>query len=137
MSTFAYSYDEVVYHGAFETAEAAAHEGLWALTDAAWCWVGECKPPRQPEDSFTRYEVEEFFQERVSSQDDYSGEWCEDWYEATKDQEEELSEEIRKAIAAWLDKHSLRPKFYCVEAAEKWVRGEGGNVVRESEGKHA
>ena len=70
-------------------------------------WVGKCVPPPRPEDMWCA----EDWLEHVSVQDSYSGEWAEDWDGSTRVQRNELEQEVRSVLAAWLDRHNLRPKF--------------------------
>ena len=107
---YAYSYDEEIYHGSFDTKEQAIAE-----LDGRGGWVGECHDPSPPE---SWWNAEDWI-EHVLCQDEYSGEWAEYTLATTKEQREELEAEVRKLMAAWLDRHDLRPNFFNVQNAER------------------
>jgi len=109
-----YSDDEESYRGRFVTKEAAIHEAT--AEGLKRFWVGKCDPPVPPEN----YWDAEDWLERVSEQDDYSGEWAEDWDHSTKKQHKELEVQVRAVMAAWLDRYSLRPDFYNVTQVERY-----------------
>lgn len=77
-------------------------------------WIGQDRPPTQPE-AFWRAND---WLDHVSCQDDYSLECAEGWDCSTKEQRRELEEQVRSVMAAWLDRHGLRPRFFLVESAE-------------------
>lgn len=59
---------------------------------------------------------------REIEDDDYilEGCGCEDFLSnVTKQQEDELEDAVRAAVAAWLDKHDLRPKWKVV--GQRWT----------------
>lgn len=117
---YSISGNEENYSGRFDTIEEAIAE---AAEGYEWTtfWIGEHEPPRQPE---TFWDMDPWI-DHVSEQDDYGGEWAEDWFCCSKDQRLELEAEVRKAMAAWLDKHGLRPKFWMVNKATKYVVVDG------------
>jgi hypothetical protein len=119
MSEYAYSLDGERYHGSFGSAEEAAANGL-NDDDRDSVWVGECVPPPQPETFLDAA----YILEHVQCQDYYSGEYGEDWPNASKDQEAELTEALQAAFAAWLDRHGLRPEFFMVENVREITRAE-------------
>lgn len=41
------------------------------------------------------------------------------WYRSTTAQREELEREVRAVMAAWLDRHDLRPKFWNADEIEE------------------
>jgi hypothetical protein len=57
--------------------------------------------------------------EHVSVQDEFGGEWAEDWDGSTEEQREELEKEVRDVMAKWLDRHDLRPTFFSVDEIEQ------------------
>lgn len=77
--------------------------------------MGESHDPSPPE---SWWDAEDWI-EHVLCQDEYSGEWAEGTLSTTKEQREELEAEVRKIMAAWLDRHDLRPKFCKVQNAER------------------
>lgn len=106
--SYCYSRDEKTFYGRFDTIEEATDEALDGHESG---WVGEAVPPPQPE---TFWRADDWL-EHVSVQDEYSGDWAEDWDESTKEQRAELEAEVQSVMAAWLDKHGLRPKFFNVK----------------------
>lgn len=104
---FAISGDEEAFHGSYSTIEEAIGEAANGYAYKVF-WVGECEAPTQPE----AFWYAEDWLEHVSCQDDYSGEWAEDWDDSTRAQRAELEENVRKVMAEWLDKHNLRPRHF-------------------------
>lgn len=82
---YAVSRDGELYHGEFSSIEEAKTEA--SLNGWGKYFVGECDVPVQPES------------------------WWKYWDESTKEQREELEEEVRNVMSAWLDRHGLRPRF--------------------------
>lgn len=102
------------YYGTFDTMEEAIEEGR---TYGKTFWVGQCVTPAQPEDLFDGYSVLNWLENTVYEHDDYAGEWAEGAVDATREQCEELAEEITPLIAAWLDRHNLRPRHWIIDTA--------------------
>lgn len=109
---FSYSRDESRFHGSFDTREEAVAEALDGYEEG---WVGENEPPPQPE---YLWDAEDWL-EHVSCQDEYGSDAAEGWDDSTKEQRAELEIEVRKVMAAWLDKYDLRPKFWTVVNTER------------------
>lgn len=97
----------------FPTKEEAIAEGR-ALYPGETFYVGQIEAPTPPEDLWRA----EDWLEHVSVQDAYCGEHAEDWDDSTEGQRKELEEEVSKVMAAWLDRHDLRPKFWNVVTEE-------------------
>lgn len=97
----------------FATRDEAVAEGMAIYPDGFY--LGRIVAPTQPED---RWSADDWL-EHVSVQDDYSGEHAEDWDISTEEQREELETEVRKVMAAWLDRHGLRPDFWNVDEVEE------------------
>lgn len=116
MPKYAYSHDEELYHGDYDTPEEAAIEGLDGADENDRVWVGVKVPPPQPE---LYFQIEDLI-ENVSCQDEYGLECAEDWYDGTAVQEKEINAEVSAVIGRWLDKHGLRPKFFLVEETIEW-----------------
>jgi hypothetical protein len=122
---YSYSFNQEDYFGSFDTAEEAAHEA-WADADdrddghVSVCWVGENVPPTPPESLF---DVETWI-EHCQCQDDYQGDWAQDWDCGTKAQREELQRKVRAVMAAWLDRHHLRPNWFTIRNPVKVLRSE-------------
>ena len=112
---YAYSTQEDTgYVGGFETREEAVQAAREDGLDSVY-YLGEERPPIQPENLFDP----EDWLEKVSCQEDYSIEAADGWSDpVTKDQLEELQAEVSLVMAAWLDRHKLRPKFFLVENIE-------------------
>ena len=108
---FSYSHDEENYHGEFATREEALAEGRASGRVDATVWTGRSVPPTQPEEW---WEAEDWL-ELVSCQDSYSLDCADGWDESTKEQRRELESLVRPIMAAWLDRHGLRPRFWLVE----------------------
>lgn len=108
------STNEENYHGTFDTVEEAIEEGK-QYGDTFW--VGQCVSPTQPEDLFDGWSIESWIENSVYEHDDYLGDWAEDAVDASKEQREELAAEIRPLIAAWLDRHKLRPTHWNIDPA--------------------
>lgn len=106
--TFSYSFDEQEYNGAFATREEAIAEA--EAEDNGIFWTGENVPATAPEDW---WEAEDWL-EHVSCQDEYNGDHADGWDHSSKSQRAELESLVRPILAAWLDRHSLRPKFFNV-----------------------
>lgn len=106
---FAVSTDEENFIGSYATIEEAVEEAANGYAYEKF-WIGECGPPTQPEELW----YAEDWLEHVSCQDDYAGEWAEDWDGSTKEQREELEQGVRKVMAEWLDRHKLRPRHFNV-----------------------
>lgn len=112
---FAISTNEENYHGNYDTVADAVEEATNGYAYETF-WVGKCVPPPRPEDMWCA----EDWLEHVSVQDSYSGEWAEDWDGSTRVQRNELEQEVRSVLAAWLDRHNLRPRFYTIEDPVKY-----------------
>lgn len=106
------STNEEHYHGTFDTMDEAIEEGK---TYHRTFWVGQCRTPEQPENLFDGYSVLRWLEGEVYEHDDYSGDWAEGAVDATVEQCEELSNEITPLIAAWLDRHNLRPRHWLID----------------------
>ena len=111
---WATSRDGECYYDVFETREAAIADGMAAYEGAPF-YVGKCEPPTPPEDLWSASD----WIEHVCVQDDYSHECAQDWDQSTKEQREELEREVAPILAAWLDRHNLRPQFYVVNNPER------------------
>ena len=109
-------YEDGGYSGGFDTFDAAVEEGLATFQDHFW--VGKVTQPTPPEKFFTREQIIHWV-ETVDQGEDYTGDWVEDWYKGTKEQETELVDQLREVISAWLDKHNLRPKHFVVEVPKR------------------
>lgn len=116
--TYSFSYDEENYQQEFDSIEDACKEAASCDPEEHACfWVGEVVPPPAPEDFF---DVDDWI-DRVQDQDEYCGDWADHWCDATKEQLEEANRAVRSALAAWLDRHGLRPTFFNVEHAKEFL----------------
>lgn len=111
MTKYSYSHDDEHFHGEYDTPEEA-----FAMSNEDSAYVGENVAPTQPEDFWRAYD----WLEHVSCQDEYSMDAAEGWDDSTKEQLSELETEVRKVMAAWLDRHGLRPKFWIVENVKRY-----------------
>lgn len=112
--SFSYSHDGQTYHGSFDTREQAIAEAIEEGQGDAF-WTGENVPATSPEDW---WQAEDWL-EHVSCQDEYCGDHADGWDNSTKAQREELESLVRPIMAAWLDRHGLRPTFWSVTEI-KW-----------------
>lgn len=112
--------DSERFDGAYSSKEEAIAEGRSMYPDRSF-WIGRNSPPTQPEDL---WEARDWL-EHVSVQDDYAGEWAEDWDDSNDEQIAELEAEVRKVMAAWLDRHDLRPRFFNIDQMERISVDEG------------
>lgn len=96
------------YFGEFTMEEAIEEASTYGFP----CWVGKCVPPIQPEELFTEWTLMDWLDNYVREHDDYAGEWAEGSVNPNNVQLKELAAEIRPIIAAWLDRHDLRPTFF-------------------------
>lgn len=109
------STNEEEYDGTFGTMEEAIEEGKAAGYGAFW--VGQCVSPTKPEDLFDGWSIESWLENSVYVHEDYMGDWAEGAVDASKEQREELAGDIRPLIAAWLDRHKLRPTHWNIDPA--------------------
>lgn len=123
---FCLSTDGEHYDSRFLTEQEAIDEAV------AWgCevfYIGKPEKPSQPEEFWF---VDEWIS-HVSEQDDYGGEYADGWYDGTREQEKELEEQVRPVLAAWLDRHKLRPKHWMIRSFTKYIVVEG-KVMTEAE----
>ena len=118
---WAYSRDREMFHGDYPTWWEAVHIATSEKDGPdAGVWVGLCVPPWPPE----HISIADIVLEHIACQDDYSGDWAADWPDASKAQETELDDMLRAVLAAWLDKHDLRPKWFTVPKSEWKTRAE-------------
>ena len=117
---FAISTNEERYDGQYKTLKDAVDEAMNGYGYEVF-WVGECVAPTQPEDW---WEASDWL-EHVHVQDEYCGEWAEDWNQSTKQQRHELEDQVRKVMADWLDRHKLRPTFFNIANPVKYVVSDG------------
>lgn len=100
-----YSRDEETYTGAFDTRQEAIDEGLEYSENGVY--VGQYQAPSSPEEYI---DAEDLF-EKVCCQDEYCGDWAEGTLDCTREQQDELTEAIRRVFGEWIDRHGLRPTF--------------------------
>jgi hypothetical protein len=125
MSRYSYSTNEENYYGDFSTIREACDEAAASAGVGSHFWVGENVPPPDPENSFS---ISDWL-EQVSCQDEYCGDWAAGWDKSTKEQRIELETAVREMVAAWLDRHDLRPKFFNIENPRRfYVAGKVGEV---------
>ncbi len=115
-------YDGDQYDTVVESIAAAIYSGYEHF------WVGEVKPPLQPEEWCGDYFLD-LLTQLDEDCDDYYGDWASDWRRDTKEQRAELAEAVKSLVAAWLDRHDLRPRFFIVATAWEYVV-ESGSVRR-------
>lgn len=118
--SYAYSTDGgESYQGDFPTAEEAATEGC--ELGGGTCYVGRSRPPEPAENLINWYTI----LDDIDCQEDYSLDCADCWCNATVDQAAEVEREIGAVVGAWLDRHNLRPRFFVVDDAERWMLRDG------------
>lgn len=108
------STNEEDYFGLHDTLEEAVAEGVENMEYDRF-WVGQCVAPIAPEQLFDGEVIRGWIDHYVSEHDDYAGEWAGDAVPASREQLNELAAELRPLIAAWLDRHGLRPKHWNID----------------------
>lgn len=109
---FAYSFDDIVYHGEFDSIEDTLKEASFDGWDKECpdIWVGECYQDYEP----TVYAcwVLEDLQDRAYEN---GGEWAEDWLLGVTDEEEkDLQDSLNNVIRAWIKKYKYEPTWFSV-----------------------
>lgn len=127
MSEWSFSLDEERYEGQFKSMGDAIFAALKEADEGALFWVGENRPPTQPEEW---WEAENWL-EHVSCQDEYDSDCADSWDNSTKEQREELEIEVRKILGAWLDRHGLRPGFWIVREPTEFRKTRGAAVMQD------
>lgn len=112
-SAWATSLNGEVYDHPFYASRADAVAAGLAEYNGEAFWIGEAFPPEKAEAFFDAGD----WLENVSCQEDYDGDHAEGWDMSTKEQRAELEREVRPVMAAWLDRHNLRPTFFNVRNA--------------------
>ncbi len=119
---YAFSTNSEHYHcHVLNSFREAIDEALKETGDGDFFYVGEVVKPTPPEDLWS---VEDWI-EHVSCQDDYSGDFADGWFNATKDQVEELEGFVKAIMTHWLDKHKLRPTHYNIPNSVKYQNIDG------------
>jgi hypothetical protein len=111
LDRFAYSFNGENYTGGHTTREDAIAEAKAEADDHTRFYTGRCVPPQQPEDFWNA----EDWLDHVSCQDEYGSDWADGWDDSTAAQRAELETEVRAVMAAWLDRHKLRPGFFTID----------------------
>jgi len=99
------------YRGQYDTLEQAAQEGT--VLHGRF-WVGQCSAPIPPENLFDRDIVDHWI-EGVLEHEDYSGDWADGPWNASRERRAELAKQMQPVIAAWLDRHGLRPRHWNID----------------------
>lgn len=129
MPRYSYSTNQETYQGDFDTVEQACDEAAGEVGLHAHFWVGEQSKP-EPE---SWWNAEDWL-EHVSWQEEFSSEWADGWDKSTYEQRKELESLVRPIMAAWLDRHKLRPKFFNIEKPRKfYVAGKSSESIYEIE----
>jgi hypothetical protein len=118
---FCFSVNGNDFRGEFIRIVNAIGEALQYVADGDYFWIGEIRKPIQPEQFFTALE----WLETVSCQDDYSGDFAEDWDDSTKTQRTDLENRVRSVMSQWLDENNLRPSHFCVDNETRYKRVNG------------
>lgn len=100
------------FYGGFDTREEAILEARDIYEGSFY--VGQLRPPIRPEGIINAADI----LESLANDDDYQGEWAEGWPDASEAQVQELDDEFTRVLAAWLDRHGLRPKWFVVPDPE-------------------
>ena len=113
---YSISTDEETYNGNYETIEEALEEASVGYAHTIF-WLGTCRVPRQPEKFI---DVDGMLDGLGDGHEDWGGEWAE-WDGPTAAQIAALQKEFEEVMAAWLDRHKLRPRWFCIDDAVKYV----------------
>lgn len=97
-----YTHDEETYHGSYATPEEAARESGRVVAT-----VGQYEAPTPPE----AYIDASLLVDHVLCQDDYCGDWADGCLDASPAEMAELTDAVRSAFRAWIDKNGLEPQF--------------------------
>ena len=119
---FSISTDEVCYEGKYETLEEALQEASHGY-DYEEFWVGEIRKPRQPE---TFLDVDCLLDDIGDGDEDWSMD-CANWHISIEDRSD-LKNRFEKQMTEWLDERSLRPTWFVVDSATKYVVVDGKPV---------
>ena len=111
-----YSFDFETFEEAFDTPEQAKDALMTEaiareLNTECKVWIGQYRKPGDPEG----YVDADLLLEHSGCQDDYMGDWGDEWPGETKEQNQELTDAIQKVYAEWLDKYDLRPSWGIIE----------------------
>lgn len=122
LKTFCYSVGGEMFYelGLFADARSAAKRFFQDHWDNEVVYVGEPGEPCPAE----KYIDADLIIEHAQVQDDYSGEWGEDWPGETEEQKRQLTERLQKVFGDWLDEHKLRPNFFMVHEDVKFRRAD-------------
>lgn len=94
--------------------------------------VGELEPPVDP----VVFIDDDLLLDHVCDQDDYTIDCAEaGWPNATKEQLDELTNDVQKAFGDWLDRHKLRPNWKIVRATMEKTRADAMNALQATEGE--
>lgn len=114
---FCYSILPPHYIGGFatrrEAIDAAVKEAV--IYNRQTFLIGEKETPQAPESFWLAHD----WLELVSCADEYCSD-DDDWDESTSEQRFELEQEVQKVLAAWLDRHDLRPKWKVVRELARY-----------------
>lgn len=108
-------------HGCYETREEAIQAAIEGMEETESLEIGQTFQVilyRDPEPPEKYFDVESFF-DHLMDQDDYLGEYTDQWFDSLKPHHGELEQAIRGVIAEWLKKHSLHPSFGLADEIEE------------------
>lgn len=110
--------DSEHYHGAYDTRELAAQAAFAEDPTATKAWVGQLRRPAPPESFINGADTIE----AIATQDDYCGEFADDWPSCTQEQEDDLTQAMQDAVKAWVERHKLEPWHLIVDDIEEVQR---------------
>ena len=108
--TYSYSFDGVTYQGELPSREQAAMEAEQASSKGELFWTARNATPPPIEGNFS---IEEFLK-GVDGEEDWGIELM---------AQEEINNDVRYLIGAWLDFHGLRPEYAVAEDVQQHVAG--------------
>jgi hypothetical protein len=117
---YAISTNEEDYQGKYDTIEEALEEAVNGYAYESF-WLGTCRAPRQPEKFI---DADGMLDAIGDGHEDWGGDWAE-WDKGTFAQIDELQKEFEAVMSAWLDRHKLRPHWFCIDEAVKYVVVDG------------
>jgi len=112
---YAYSWDDESYTGTFPSKEEAIAEAFGEWPERVNVFVGEVVYPSAPEifiDADTIIDA-------IINQEEYSGEYTQDWPIVSKEQKQELTDSLQRIVSEWIAKHNLQPNWYTVPDSEE------------------
>lgn len=114
---WSYSTNEENYAGECDTREEAIAELFAENPDSDHGWIGRCVPFRAE-----WYIHADDVIEQITCQDECSIDAAQGWPHTTKEELQDLTDSLRAAFCAWMDRTDNRPNFYTIDDVERVER---------------